>query len=412
MTRRAALPFLLAAAGSAVVTSASSFIHPGVLVSSSQLAYIKNAINDGIEPIASSYTKALSSSFSRLSYKPFGPPAGGWIACGAFSHPDYGCTNESVDSANAYLQALLFAVNGTQAYADNAITILNLYGRGLMGYNESYENAPLQAGWSAQKWTRAAELLAHTPGSGWLPADQAAFAAMLYRATLPRIFDGNCSNGNWELTMIEALLGIGVFTENATVFQQGLDLWRSRVPAYFWVPQDGPKPLKPSDCPEPWWYVQEVFNASTSGICQETCRDLGHMQFGLSSAINAAETAWVQGVDLYAEQADRLAAALEFHAYYLLGNPVPSYLCNGTGLKVSQAPTFEIAHTALAIRGAGNGTALFSLPYTLAHLMTQVRTMADPSMMFMMIYETLTHGGVPPSEQQRGQQQEGGQGST
>ena len=45
-----------------------------------------------------------------------------------------------------------------------------------------------------------------------------------------------------------------------------------------------------------------MFNASVSGICQETCRDLGHTQLGIAGMINGAETAFIQGVDLYGIQ--------------------------------------------------------------------------------------------------------------
>jgi hypothetical protein len=49
-------------------------------------------------------------------------------------------------------------------------------------------------------------------------------------------------------------------------------------------------------------YGQNVFNASTDGVCQETCRDFGHMQMGMASAHYTAETAFIQGVDLWKEE--------------------------------------------------------------------------------------------------------------
>ena len=42
-----------------------------------------------------------------------------------------------------------------------------------------------------------------------------------------------------------------------------------------------------------------------AGVCQETCRDFGHMQMGFGACVNAAETAFIQGVDLYGEQVCR-----------------------------------------------------------------------------------------------------------
>jgi hypothetical protein len=65
--------------------------------------------------------------FSLKSYVPAGPPSGGMIVCGSYSHPDFGCSDESRDITHAYLQAQLWAIDGTVAYKDNAIAILNLY---------------------------------------------------------------------------------------------------------------------------------------------------------------------------------------------------------------------------------------------------------------------------------------------
>ncbi len=76
----------------------------------------------------------------------------------------------------------------------------------------------------------------------------------------------------------------------------------SRVPSYFYYePWDGTKPV-PAPRGVANWYGETVFNASVSGICQETCRDLGHTQMGIAGMINGAETAFIQGADLYSVQ--------------------------------------------------------------------------------------------------------------
>eukprot|EP01046_Picozoa_sp_COSAG06_P000734 COSAG06_NODE_21_length_33796_cov_70.184853_23_plen_88_part_00 len=54
-------------------------------------------------------------------------------------------------------------------------------------------------------------------------------------------------------------------------------------------------------------YGQNVFNTSTDGVCQETCRDFGHMQMGMASAHYTAETAFIQGVDLCGWLGGRIA---------------------------------------------------------------------------------------------------------
>jgi hypothetical protein len=46
--------------------------------------------------------------------------------------------------------------------------------------------------------------------------------------------------------------------------------------------------------------------SQVNGVSQETCRDFGHLSYGLASTFNVAETALIQGVDLYTPNADRL----------------------------------------------------------------------------------------------------------
>ena len=134
-----------------------------------------------------------------------------------------------------------------------------------------------------------------------------------------------------------------------------------------------------------------MFTSATSGVAQETCRDEGHTSYSVASASNAAETARLQGVDLWAEAAPRLAAAFEFNAHLLLPGVVsPSDLCSGRKVIVEQIPTFEVAYNALANRLA------LALPSVLLHLEDTVRTSADPVDYHMVVFESLTHGGSPP----------------
>lgn len=158
---------------------------------------------------------------------------------------------------------------------------------------------------------------------------------MFAAAYLPLIKDGNAAlNGNWELTYIEALMAIGVFNGDSAAFRKGVDLWRRRVPAYLYLRSDGDLPIRPSNTTRfdtreallDYWHNPRVW---PDGLCQETCRDLEHVLMGLAALINAAEIAWRQGLDLYAEEALRITTAMEFHAGLLLGQAPPSGLCGG-----------------------------------------------------------------------------------
>lgn len=328
----------------------------------------------------------------RLTSPPPPPLPRPW--CRSYSHPDYGCTDESDDLEAAVIQSYLWAITGNETYAQHAVTILNSYGHGLKEYTLS--NAPLQSAWSGIKYARAGELLTST-GAPWAASDLAAFKRMLLDVVVPLNFEGSCANGNWELAMAESLVSIGVFTENATVYNQGIALWRKRVPGYFYISSDGPKPLPAGSCGTPFWYNQSVFNSSVEGVCQETCRDFGHTGYGIASSFNIAETARAQGLDLLAEQADRLAAASEFHATWInTGAASPGVnissplLCSGAHLNLAQPPTFQVGMTAF-------GRVNRSLPHTAAYVHNILWQSPAPTEMFMAIFEPLTHGSAPPA---------------
>jgi hypothetical protein len=367
-----------------------TFQHPGVLVSRAQLDYVKIMVATHTEPFYSAFLKAQNSNIGSLTYQPFGPPSDGFIKCGPTSNPNIGCSNADNDSSAAYLQSLLWYITGNQQYANNAITLLNLYGHNLKGYStgSTYSNAPLQAAWDGEKWPRAAEIIRYS-NAGWADSDITAFKNMLNTAILPRIINGSTSNGNWEISMIEALIGIGVFNDDPATFNTGVTYWKQRIPAYFYYHTDGGQPV-PAPRGTADWYGQTVYNASVDGISQETCRDFGHAQYGISGALDAAETAYIQGVDLYndvtSNARNRLTAALEFNAYYLMGNPVPSYVCGGT-VTLQVYPTDEIGyndyHNRLGI----------DLPLTLQYLQNTIRQLSNPTEYHIMVYETLSHGG-------------------
>jgi len=369
---------------------AQTFQHPGVLVSKAQLDYIKTMVAAHTEPFYSAFLKAQKSNLGSLTYTPYGPPSDGFIKCGATSNPDIGCFNSDEDASAAYLQSLLWYITGNQQYATNAITILNLYGHNLKGYSTQspYSNAPPQAAWDGEKWPRAAEIVRYT-NAGWADGDITAFKNMLTSAILPRIIKGSTSNGNWEISMIEALIGIGVFNDDTATYNTGINFWRQRIPAYFYYHTDGSKPV-PAPRGTANWYGQTVYDATVDGISQETCRDFGHAQYGLAGALNAAETAHIQGIDLYTDSAsnaqNRLTAALEFNAYYQLGNPVPTSVCGGT-VALQTYPLDEIGYNEYHNR------LHVDLPNTFNYLQTVVRQLSDPVDHHMMVYESLSHGG-------------------
>jgi hypothetical protein len=423
-------------------------VHPGIMVSQAQLNYISAMVQAHMDPIYSAYVKATNSSSGSLTYQETIAAnlaiTGGLIVCGSTSNPDYGCSNSDDDGTAAYLQAVLWYVTGNQTYANNAINLMNYYAQNVKGYGNvngqalsglgtvSSSNTPLQAAWDSQKWPRAAEIIrwgvpaGPSSATSWNPtygtaagqAQAAAFGAWMKNIIEPQLVNGSSSNGNWEISMIEGLIGIGVYNDDATTFNLGVTYWKQRIPAYFYYYTDGSSPV-PAPRGTASWYGQTVFDPSMNGIAQESCRDFGHAQYGLSGAFDAAETAHIQGLnpDLYQDleeltgaagtdnanqgtfgvnSQNRLTSALEFNSYYLLNNPVPSTLCDDASAYQSVAnntidlveyPTNEIGYNEFHNRLGLN------LPYTLQYLNQTIRQMANPTEYHIMVYETLTHGG-------------------
>ena len=325
-----------------VTGGAQSMQHPGVLVSGQQLDFVKLQVKEKKEPIYGQYQKAVASQYGALDYSPQGPPANGVIECGPYSKPDHGCRAESEDATTAYLQAVLWWISGNHRYADNAIRIMNAYSRRLTAYTNS--NAPLQAAWSAEMWPRAGEIIRYS-SAGWKPEEVRAFGDMLTKIHFPLIREGSThTGGNWELSMIEAMMGIAVFTDDRALLEHAEQMWRERVPTYFYNAKlDGGRPKLSPKAPRNSWQ-QSSFEASTSGMSEETCRDLSHTGYGISATIAAAETAHIQGDKLYESEEQRLIGTMEFHAHLLLRDgPVSNKVCGGE-IKYGKGYTFGIGY--------------------------------------------------------------------
>jgi hypothetical protein len=329
--------------------------------------------------------------FASLTYVPQAVPE---ICCGSRTTPDVGCRAEQFDVLAAYTDALIWAIAGDEAYAKQAVAILNAYGSTLQSHAPPTKmcgsppglssNTPLEAGWAGSVFPRAAEIMRTYPG--WAQADIDKFKAMLKSAYLPNLVNGALSeNGNWELAIADGLIQIGVFLDDSATFNQGLTYWRRRVPAYIYLSTDGATPVTIPGGPN-WNGATSYFD----GLSQETCRDIGHVQLGFAAMINGAETARIQGVDLYSEQSERIVAGMELNASYLNGATTPNPGCppNGSmGFPNSlnkPTQTWEIGYNEFANRQG------LMLPNTAAVIAKTRPTGAEHEM----AWETLTHAQV------------------
>lgn len=198
------------------------------------------------------------------------------VECGSYSNPDYGCTDEREDAIAAYTNALAWYFTRDERYARKSIELMDAWSAVLRDHTNS--NAPLQTGWAGSSWPKAAEIIKYTYGGAW--ANSGRFATMLRDVYLPEIINGSNSNGNWELTMTEAAVGISVFLEDRASYDKAVARFRTRTAAYVYLNSDGELPktvpsqhLDTRDKIVKYWQGQSTF---VTGLTQETCRDFTH----------------------------------------------------------------------------------------------------------------------------------------
>ncbi|MFF1376037.1 alginate lyase family protein [Streptomyces sp. NPDC058308] len=361
----------------------SSFVHPGVTVSRGQLDFTREKVAAGAQPWKSAHEQMMGSKYASLSRAPK-PRA--VVECGSYSDPDHGCTDEREDAIAAYTTALAWYVTRDERYAEKSIELMDAWSATLKDHTNS--NAPLQTGWAGSSWPRAAEIIKYTYTGNW--ANSARFATMLRDVYLPEVINGSHSNGNWELSMMEAAVGISVFLEDKASYDKAMAKFRTRTAAYVYLASDGalPKtvPSQHLDTREKivkYWQGQGTF---TTGLTQETCRDLTHTGYGLSAISHVAETSRVQGQDLYAtDVGERLRQGLGFQARYELGEAPPASLCKGT-VHRGLGPVTEVGYNAIAGR---LGQAM-----TNTQKLTERNRPAGSNNLFV-AWETLTHAGNP-----------------
>ncbi|MFI1753851.1 alginate lyase family protein [Streptomyces sp. NPDC020571] len=361
----------------------AAFTHPGVTVSQGQLDFVRARIDAGAQPWKGAFDQMTASRYADPNRTPK-PRA--VVECGSYSNPNYGCTDEREDAIAAYTNALAWYFTRDERYARKSIELMDAWSAVIRDHTNS--NAPLQTGWAGSSWPKAAEIIKYTYGGTW--ANSGRFATMLRDVYLPEIVNGSNSNGNWELTMTEAAVGISVFLEDRASYDRAMARFRTRTAAYVYLDSDGDLPrtvpsqhLDTRDKIVKYWQGQSTF---VTGLTQETCRDFTHTGYGISSISHVAETSRIQGQDLYGtDVGERLRHALGFQAKYQQGAGVPSWLCGGA-LHLGLGPVTEVGYNALHNRLG------FAMDNTEA-LTERTRPLGTNNL--FVAWETLTHGDNP-----------------
>ena len=272
-----------------------NFTHPGLFHTKGELAFIKANIEGGKQPWDRHWQAMAAAAKGMLAFE---PKPYRKVERGPSNRPDIGSTELMRDASAAYTLALAWCLSGDKTYATNAIAMLNAWSAKL----ELLEghDTKLLSGMAGVKFVNAAELLHHT-FDGWEAGDQDRFEGMLRGVFYEPIKDFYpTANGNWDASMIQTMLGMGIFLDDSEMFDRAATYYRQG---------------------EGNGAITHYFNEF--GQCQESGRDQAHTQMGLGFLGCACEMAWKQGVDLYGEADSLLAKGFEYTAKYNLGHDVP-----------------------------------------------------------------------------------------
>jgi len=271
------------------------FIHPGMAQNRQDLDYMKKMVLAGVQPYKDAFEHLKS--ITPLTFK---PQPFTHISVGSYGANSQGGGQLSRSADMSYNCALLWYITGDKAYADKAIEILNAWSPVLWDFDDN--NAKLNVGLTSYYFLNTAEILKNT-NSGWKPKDIEQFKRMIvgpYYQTIKDFFTE--ANGNWDGSMINSMLCMGVFLDDHAMFNRAVE-------RFYHGPNNS-------------GITKYVY---PSGQIQETLRDWGHVQLGIGEFEKAAQIAWTQGLDFYGAAGNRLALAYEYTSKYMLGEDVPVY---------------------------------------------------------------------------------------
>ncbi len=378
------------------ITPSFEFRHPGGLNTLAELKKIHTKILASEEPWKSSFDKMLASPYARRDYM-----------ARAVSVVSKGATEANAirDAVAAYTQALLWLFTEDEWHAQKAGEIIDSWSGTLTSYEGL--NWYLDPAWTAAPLAEAAEILRATYPK-WTGAER--LSKLFNDVFLPNLH-GRMAFGNREFAVSNAMVAIGVFNEDRAAFYEGIHHWLRYIPSYFYVASDGPEAKQadywlssPSDefllhldagHPQVGWAswvelakgrkgddktgltkdtVDELWKhpgAYLPGYTPETGgRDLAHTENAFLSAVNVAEIAWNQGIDIYSIGAPRLSVFMETMASIRLGEPISPAAYGGVlNLGNGLTPTYEIAYNHL------HNTMGISLPKTHQLIETVIRQM-------------------------------------
>lgn len=293
-------------------------VHPGVLSTASDLAFMREMVDAGQAPWAGAYAALAGNPHSQASYVAHPHPTpcrGGWCVSHGYAEDYITMAN---DAAAAYQAALRFWVTGETTFADAAVRTMDGYATTVQ-YLTGDSNVLLMQGAQGFQWAAAAELLRdYQPWvrSGGFARFQTFLLERFYNDPainngLHRFLvahNGTCDSHywlNWDLFALAAVAAIGVVCDRRDIYEEAVTYYRSG-------PGNGA-------AQHAVWFMHPGY----LGQHQEMGRDPGHASADPILLGQFLEVAWNQGDDLYSLGDNALLAMSEYTFKSMAGNPVP-----------------------------------------------------------------------------------------
>lgn len=274
-----------------------SFVHPGITMTSEDIARVREQVKTGVEPVISAYRVLENHPYSSTDYKMRGPFS--VISAGAGLPDD---SKHEADFSAAYCNALMYVITGIQEHAEKALDILWQYSNVLEKADVS-KDIILLTGFASYQIAKTMELLCCTydvPEEKKVSIDR-----MLEEKLVPHMKEDLSKSpyhiGNQDAVGCRGLMACGIYLDDREMYDFAKN---------FYIDSDHNGCLKNYIDPE-------------TGQCQESGRDQTHAQLGLGTMAEICEIAWKQGDDLYSAYDDLILKGFEYTAKYNVGLNVP-----------------------------------------------------------------------------------------
>lgn len=264
-----------------------TFVHPGGFVTNEDIANMKQHIEARENPWYSEWQALQSVNPSTYTAAPSAEIGGSEG------------TRQRVckDAKVAFNCAVQWRVTGNEAFARCAAAILTAYGNTIQSASAQLFQYP------SRDLVLAAEMLRNEDGtfySGWTEANRTKFLDKVRTILYPPCRDQafNHAMASWSAAASVAVLMMGILLDDATIYEEGLALFRSKSVA------------------------GSVYNVivTDNGQVKEMARDNVHAMLGLGDLATMAKVAYSQGDDLFAEGNNRLLKGFDYWCCYNSGH--------------------------------------------------------------------------------------------